>query len=173
MTRWTVQRSGCGRASISSHDCPGKRTNGSLTNSPRLRELIPSERRGAVPRPVISLDARSSHLPPDDAPQSPQLGLHRASNSVRGMVTISDASALKYGSLRLQPPIDLAYGRRQPGLRHVRLMRIFAFTPIEAVAELILSNDQARLRCAPPRGALRLEAPRARARQLDAPSRLT
>ena len=66
----------------------------------------------------------------------------RASNSVRGMVTISDASALKCGSLRLQPPIDLAYGRRRPGLRHVRLMRILAFTAIESVAELVLSNDQ-------------------------------
>jgi hypothetical protein len=42
--------------------------------SPLLRELIPSERRSPVPRPAISLDARSGRLSADDAPQPPYLG---------------------------------------------------------------------------------------------------
>lgn len=40
IARWTVQRSGCGRASISCQDEPGKRTRRSLTYSPCLSELL-------------------------------------------------------------------------------------------------------------------------------------
>jgi len=75
IVRWTAHRSGCGSASISCHDCPGKRTWRSLTKSPRLGELLSREHRRVIAWPRISLDARRGDTTPDLTPEPPQLGL--------------------------------------------------------------------------------------------------
>ena len=77
MVRWTVHRSGCGRASISCQDVPGKRTRRSLTYSPRLGELLAGERGRVIARAGIGLNARHGGASPDLAAQPLQLGLQR------------------------------------------------------------------------------------------------
>lgn len=56
--RCTVQRSGCGNASISGQDEPGKRTRRSLAYSPCLGELPTGERGRVITRAEVGLDAR-------------------------------------------------------------------------------------------------------------------
>jgi hypothetical protein len=77
IARWTVQRSGCGRALISCQGKPGKRTRRSLTYSPRLSELLAGERGRVVARAGIGLDVGHGNAPAGFSPQSLQLGLHR------------------------------------------------------------------------------------------------
>jgi hypothetical protein len=74
---WTVHRSGCGSASISCQDEPGKRTRRSLAYSPRLSEFLTGERGSGLARAGISLDARLGHASPDFPPQSLQLSPQR------------------------------------------------------------------------------------------------
>jgi hypothetical protein len=77
MVRCTVHRNGCGRASISSQDVPGKRTRRSLTDSPGRSKLLTGERRRGVAGSGIGLNAAHYDASPHLAPQPPQLGLKR------------------------------------------------------------------------------------------------
>ena len=77
IVRCTVQRNGCGRASISCQDEPGKRTRGSLTYSPRLNEFLAGERGCVIARARIGLNARPGHAARDFSAQPLQLSLQR------------------------------------------------------------------------------------------------
>jgi hypothetical protein len=108
----------------------------------------------AASRPTTRRNRRSSAL--------------RASSSARDMVTISDTSALKCGSLRLHRLVVPVYGDRRSqahatfGLTHARICAD------GAIAELILSNRsrrRLRRRDGAARAALWLEAPLAHARR--------
>src|SRR6185312_1254573 len=68
---------GCGRASMSCQDEPGKRTRRSLTYSPRLSELLAGECGRVVAWAGIGLDMGYGNAPADFSRQSLQLGLHR------------------------------------------------------------------------------------------------
>ena len=75
--RCTVHRNGCGKASISCQDEPGKRTRRSLTYSPFLSELLAGERGRVIAWAGVGLDARYGDASPDLPAQSLQLGLQR------------------------------------------------------------------------------------------------
>ena len=77
IVRCTVHRSGCGKASISCQDEPGKRTRRSLTYSPRLRELLAGERGRVITRTGVSLNTRHGDASPDLPAQPLQLSLQR------------------------------------------------------------------------------------------------
>ena len=77
MARCTVHRSGCGMASISCQEEPGKRTGRSLMYSPRLSELLAGERGCVIAWAGVGLNARHGDASPDLAAQPPQLGLQR------------------------------------------------------------------------------------------------
>ena len=77
IVRCTVQRSGCGRASISCQDEPGKRTKRSLTYSPRLGELLAGERRRVIAGAAVSPNTRHGGASPDLPAQSLQLSFQR------------------------------------------------------------------------------------------------
>jgi len=73
IVRWTVHRSGCGSASISCQDEPGKRTRRSLTYSPCLGEFLAGERGRVIARAGVSLNARQGGASPDFPAQSLKL----------------------------------------------------------------------------------------------------
>jgi ABC-type Na+ transport system ATPase subunit NatA len=77
IVRCTVHRSGCGRASISCQDEPGKRTRRSLTYSPRLSELLTGEHGRVIAQAGDGLDARHGGASPDLPAQALQLSLQR------------------------------------------------------------------------------------------------
>jgi hypothetical protein len=77
IARRTVQCSGCGRASISCQDEPGKRTRRSLTYSTCLSELLAGKCGRVIAWAGIGLDACHGNTSADFSPQSLQLGLHR------------------------------------------------------------------------------------------------
>jgi hypothetical protein len=77
IVRWTVHRSGCGRASISCQDEPGKRTRRSFTYSPCLGELLAGERGRVIARAGVSLNARHGDASPYLPAQPLQLGPER------------------------------------------------------------------------------------------------
>lgn len=73
IVRCTVHRTGCGRASISRQDEPGKRTRRSLTHSPCLRKFLAGEHQRVIARATIGLTALLGHAPSDLPSQAPQL----------------------------------------------------------------------------------------------------
>jgi hypothetical protein len=75
IVRCTVHRSGCGRASISCQDEPGKRTRRSLTYSPCLSELLAGERGRVIARARVGLNARHGDASADLPAQTLELGL--------------------------------------------------------------------------------------------------
>jgi len=77
ITRCTVHRSGCGKASISCQDEPGKRTRRSLTYSPRLGELLAGKGGRVITGTGVGLNARQGGAPPDLPAQPFQLSLQR------------------------------------------------------------------------------------------------
>jgi Major Facilitator Superfamily len=77
LARWTVHRSGCGRASISCQDEPGKRTRRSFTYSPCLGEFLAGERGRVIARAGVRLNACHGGASPDLPAQSLQLSLQR------------------------------------------------------------------------------------------------